>query len=275
MENLSASKRGLRNKAAPKSFDGPEMSQASSGSLSKPTKTTPTSKSKKPSAFQQKWGKKAKPQDQPVKSQHSAISSKQTTKVSLTTIKSKDSAAFHQDWGKKDKPLVFDRPAKSRALASSSKQLIKTTPTTSKFKESSASRQNSRNKVKPQDLDNKLVWRRKAKPKAFAGLSKQLAMKTSSPSQSEIISVKITDPMHYIRSEDFDKLNDRVEHDCGLCQQDLAVAPLKHEFEFANLPVVSVLPCGHVFHYDCVEMGGLNEQPGVCPCILCASDDGF
>ncbi|KAK3003050.1 hypothetical protein RJ639_019815 [Escallonia herrerae] len=77
----------------------------------------------------------------------------------------------------------------------------------------------------------------------------------------------------------FDQECEPVGQNCPLCYKDLSAGPnpLSYESEYeegyapSRLPVVSVLPCGHTFHSECLELALTKEQSSDPPCFLCFS----
>ncbi|GMH23283.1 hypothetical protein Nepgr_025126 [Nepenthes gracilis] len=129
----------------------------------------------------------------------------------------------------------------------------------------SASDQGLRRKTAPQAFH----WMEKSQPSASS--LKQLR-KSTTHRKSKNLS-KMSAPKHHIRWKVCADSNNTVGKECCLCQKDLAVAPSGGKPAFGILPVASIMPCGHAFHHDCLEIGGLNQQPGDPPCVLCTSSD--
>ncbi|KAK9275362.1 hypothetical protein L1049_022626 [Liquidambar formosana] len=110
------------------------------------------------------------------------------------------------------------------------------------------------------------VWQRKTKA--------QPSIRPSKPSS------KRTRPTYHIRwndmSQGFDESCQTVGANCHLCNQDLATAPTDYgsegyyEFELSNLPNVDVLPCGHSFHSECLQLNTPEDQSRDPLCAICA-----
>ncbi|GJR58866.1 putative zinc finger, RING/FYVE/PHD-type containing protein [Tanacetum coccineum] len=57
---------------------------------------------------------------------------------------------------------------------------------------------------------------------------------------------------------------------CLLCKRDLALTSEGAVFQPAIPPPVAVLPCGHIFHDQCLENITPEDQAKDPPCIPCA-----
>ncbi|XP_057968027.1 uncharacterized protein LOC131157709 isoform X2 [Malania oleifera] len=117
------------------------------------------------------------------------------------------------------------------------------------------------------------------KPSALPQAS-QINIKTK-PSSGPSKPPKCVAPeIHYVRWNGINKTGQAVGHKCYLCDWDVACAPeghdhdhhqnCDHEFE-SILPEVSVLPCGHIFHSNCLQAATPREQSRDPPCYFCIS----
>ncbi|KAK2984097.1 hypothetical protein RJ640_017716 [Escallonia rubra] len=86
-------------------------------------------------------------------------------------------------------------------------------------------------------------------------------------------------PKHLITWDGFDEEREPVDQNCPICDKDLSAGPnpLSYESEYEEdyapfrLTVVSILPCGHTFHSECLELALPEEQSNDPPCFLCFS----
>lgn len=74
----------------------------------------------------------------------------------------------------------------------------------------------------------------------------------------------------------FAELIEPVGEICQLCDRDFAYAPndydsdTEYESALLNLPSVSILPCGHAYHSECLQLGTPEKsRDPLCP--ICAS----
>ncbi|XP_021861666.1 uncharacterized protein [Spinacia oleracea] len=174
-------------------------------------------------------------------------------------------ASPQQVWREKAQPESTDtKELSARKQQLQSTKTTDSSPLTSKSKKSATQKKvkNKEPSSKEQSSKGKQVQKKKAEHH-----------KASTSSRSDLA------PPSYLEYHlEWDGFNEPVNHIgvcCSLCEMDLGVAPYDGyddgDSEFSAIPVVAVLPCGHSFHYYCLNLGELEGQQEEPPCIFCES----
>ncbi|KAL0287251.1 UNVERIFIED_CONTAM: hypothetical protein Scaly_2772000 [Sesamum calycinum] len=76
-------------------------------------------------------------------------------------------------------------------------------------------------------------------------------------------------PLH-VKWQGFDAPLEPTGHKCLLCKRDLSFTAEGPVYQPAIPPAVAVLPCGHTFHDQCLQVITPEDQAKSPPCIPCA-----
>ncbi|XP_021750269.1 uncharacterized protein LOC110715960 isoform X2 [Chenopodium quinoa] len=150
-----------------------------------------------------------------------------------------------------------------------SSKLTDSSPSTSKSKKSAIQKQVEGKEPSPKEKSSKGKQVQKKKTEHQASTSKLHLEPESYRLESESY-------RYHIQWDGYNKPDIQIGVCCSLCEEDLGVAPDSEgdyygEGEFATIPVVAILSCGHSFHYVCLNLGELEGQQGDPPCVFCES----
>ncbi|GAB2291532.1 hypothetical protein Dimus_025785 [Dionaea muscipula] len=223
--------------------------------------------------------------NQPAKSQASASSSKLPTRRTSTTCKLKESIGSDSEPQPSSRSIEIlshrdnklgEAETRVTTIVTSVKTSVKfTSGGIYKSKQSSGLQKMPTKQTEPPPSLEGLVWKRKKK--AGASSSKQHGERTFLTKVAEPSSSLMMASQHHIKWDGLGESDYAVGYACCLCEQDLAVSPSSSSrggrSEFANLPVASILTCGHSYHRDCLEVGKPDDQRGDPPCVVCMRAD--
>ncbi|EEF33991.1 conserved hypothetical protein [Ricinus communis] len=130
--------------------------------------------------------------------------------------------------------------------------------------------------ISPTTLSSK-IWRAKEKTQQPSENSSNSSSSSSSSSRRERL-FKYHLSRHHPERDNIThhiKVDNRVGYICCLCEKDLAYPPMppEIELEFQRFPDAAILPCGHTFHLQCLELAVHEEELKDPTCFICLPEE--